>query len=257
MSNENDKVSAEFQSQIRNSLKKIPHIAKNINFNINEGIRLLLPELLDQKVKVSVEAVHQLLTTKDGIWAKFYDQVIQEIEDDLHLMSQLVKGYKNLPFKLTDDTWQKIRNEIKIYWQSRYCVPQEKYQLFARLFENLEYYKLSACFYTISSDEVTREIFSTFCSPTMLKCNVFNGFLVRRKVSKTEQFRTELEQYLDKISQSIYALKERRKLLISILTTVLILEIIVAGAYLFKSKESRENVFNVYSNIYKKINNGQ
>jgi hypothetical protein len=56
--NENSTISAEFQSQIRNSLSQISATAPNLEVKIIEGIRILLPQLLTQKV--SVDIVYQL-----------------------------------------------------------------------------------------------------------------------------------------------------------------------------------------------------
>ena len=188
--NENYTVSSEFQSQIINSLNQILHGAKNIEFNITEGIRLLLPKLLNEP-KVTAEAVHELLTTTDGLWAAFHDQVIHELEDDLQLMIKFANNYKDLPFKLTDNSWQNIRVELKQYWRSPSYL-QEQYQIFARLFYHLNQYKISAFFYHVSSGKVPKEIFFQV-RPNGRQCIVY-AVRVEREVTITEQLRFAMSE---------------------------------------------------------------
>lgn len=182
--NNNYKLSADFQFQIRNSFNQITQVAKNIELNITEGIRLLLPNFLDQKVKVTVEAVLWLLTTPHGLWAAFSEQIIHELEHDLQLMIKFARGYKDLPFKLLDKSWHNIRDELKQYWQKHSFKTQEKYQIFAELFEQLHQHKLSVFFYHVGFGKVNKEIFIKVC-PNAWHCVVF-GIDVERKLTILE-----------------------------------------------------------------------
>ena len=159
---DNNTLSVEFQSQIKNSLIQISDVAKNLEFNVVEGIRLLLPKLLEQKV--TVESVVWLLTSTNGLWASFTRQVLQDMDHDLQSMNQSAKGAENVDFNLTDKSWQNIRSDLKKYWQIRHCAPQEKYQTFAELFERLNHYKLSAFFYHVCLGKVDKKIFTKVCS---------------------------------------------------------------------------------------------
>lgn len=181
---------AEFQSQFRNSLSQIPATELNIEFKITEGIRLLLPRLLKQKV--SVENVRWLLKSTNGPWAKFYDQVIQEIEHDLQLMSQFSKPAKDLPFKLADNTWQSIWEDVKKYWQISSYSPKKEYQPFAEIFIQLCSYNFAAIFYHISFGKVPKEIFSQIHSAGWY-CNVY-GVRVERELTLSERFQITIEE---------------------------------------------------------------
>ncbi|MBE9017085.1 hypothetical protein IQ272_13250 [Chroococcidiopsidales cyanobacterium LEGE 13417] len=180
--NENSTISSEFQSQIRNYLSQISATVPNLDIRIIEGIRLLLPQLLTQKV--SVDIVYQVFTTTNGLWAKFHDRVIQDIEHDLQLMSKFARSSQDLDFKLTEQSWQKIWEELKKYWQIRSCVPQEKYQAFAKLFEQLGYSKLSVIFYHIGLGKVPKNIFFQV-RPNGWQCNLY-GIGVEREITIPE-----------------------------------------------------------------------
>ena len=105
-------------------------------------------------------------------------------------MSQFAKGSED--FKLTDKAWQKIRGELEKYWQIRSCAPQEKYQSFAKLFEQLHQYKLAAFFYHIGLGIVPREIFLKLC-PNGWHCLVY-GVSVEREVTILEKLQFIIEE---------------------------------------------------------------
>ena len=173
---DNNTLSIEFQSQIKNSLIQIPHVAKNLEFNVVEGIRLLLPKLLEQKV--TVESVVWLLASTNGLWASFTRQVLQDIDHDLQNMNQSAKGAENVYFKLTDKSWQTIRADLKKYWQIRHCAPQEKYQVFAKLFEQLHQYKLSIFFHHVCLSKAPKKVFVKIY-PNGWHCLVYGMFIER------------------------------------------------------------------------------
>lgn len=179
---DNNTLSVEFQSQIKNSLIQIPDVAKNIEFSVIEGIRLLLPKLLEQKV--TVESVVWLLASSNGLWASFTRQVLQDIDHDLQSMNQSVKGAENVDFKLTDKSWQTIRSDLKKYWQIRHCAPQEKYQTFAELFEQLHRYKLSAFFYHVCLLKVPKKVFIKL-NINSWHCLVY-GITIEREVNLSD-----------------------------------------------------------------------
>jgi hypothetical protein len=179
---DNNTLSVEFQSQIKNSLIQIPDVAKNIEFSVIEGISLLLPKLLEEKV--TVESVVWLLASANGLWASFTRQVLQDIDHDLQSMNESAKGAKNVDFKLTDKSWQNIRSDLKKYWQIRHCAPQEKYQTFAELFERLHQYKLSTFFYHVSLGKVDKKIFTKVC-PNGWHHKIY-GISIERKLTFVE-----------------------------------------------------------------------
>lgn len=180
--NEPSTVSTDFQSQLRSSLNQIPEPTLNLEVKITEGVRLLLLKVLDRKV--SVETVMRLLTSKNGLWRKFYHQVIQDIENDLQLMSQFSKGSKDLPFKLTDNTWQSIWRELRIYWRQRSYQPQAKYQSLAELLSQLGHPKISAFFYYVGYGKVPKKIFFQL-RPAGWHSTVY-GIVIEREVTIPE-----------------------------------------------------------------------
>lgn len=229
--NENYTVSAEFQAQIRNFLNQISHVATNIEFNITQGIRLLLPRLLDQKV--SVEAVVWLLASSNGLWARFSRQFLQDLDDDLQNMRQFASGCENVDFKLTDKSWQKIREELKQYWRSQ-SYPKEKYQPFARLFYQLNKYKISAFFCHVSSGKVPKQIFEQI-QDNGLYCLVY-GVRVKREVTITEKI---LLVIIEKGSEIVPAS------LVSLLSVLLLITGFSIGNFVpFKSILNRLNIGN-------------
>ena len=180
--NEPSTVSTEFQSQIRNSLSQISDTAPNIEVKVTEGVKLLLLKLLDRKV--SVETVIRLLTSKNGLWMKFHHQLIQNIDNDLQLMSRFSKGSKDLPFKLTDNTWQSIWRDLRIYWRQRSYPPEAKYQSLAELFSQLNHPKISAVFYYVGYGKVPKKIF-TQLGIAGWQHNIY-GVVVEREVTISE-----------------------------------------------------------------------
>ena len=173
---DNNTLSVEFQSQIKNSLIQIPDVAKNIESNVIEGIRLLLPKLLEQKV--TVESVVWLLASKNGLWASFTRQVLQDIDHDLRQMSKFTRNSED--FKLVDKAWQKIREELEQYWRSR-SNPDKKYLPLAELFSKLGNFKISALFYHAYSGKVPKETFVQIC-PNSWQCNIY-GVWIERELS--------------------------------------------------------------------------
>lgn len=176
------KVAAEFESQLSNSFSIISDKQINIEIKVIEGLQILLPSLLKQKV--SPEAVNKLLTSDNGLWRKLSRQFIENIEHDLNLMQQFSYGQRNLPFKLTDTEWQRIRQELQSYWCKREYIHLEKYQIFAELFFNLNRPKLSAFFCHVGYGQVPKKIFA------QLQSNGWNtqiyGVVVQREVTVPE-----------------------------------------------------------------------
>jgi len=175
-------VFAEFQSQLRNSLSRIPDTAPNLEAKITEGVKVILLKLLEQEI--SIEVVFRLLKSPNGLWEKFHCQVIQDIDHNLQPMSKLSRVEQNTPFKLTDNHWQSIWRNLQIHWRQPSSLRQEKYQSFAKLFAQLGYPKISAFFYYVGYGKVPKEIFLQL-GETGWHSRVY-GLEVEREATKPE-----------------------------------------------------------------------
>lgn len=151
-------VSENFQTEIKKALSQFPESATNLITKIYQGAISIIPRLIKQPQLL--DSVVWLLSSDKGIWGYFYSrQIKSEIDNDLRLMRSYGRGKQNLDFKLAEDKeWQKIFNEIQVYWRSR-SISQPQYQPLAELFNRLENYQLSALFRHICSGVVPKEVF--------------------------------------------------------------------------------------------------
>lgn len=178
--NDNYTLSDDFQSQFIKSLNQISATAPNFKSKITDGFRLLLPKLLDTEVLVEVVLNYPKFT--NGLWGNFSYQVIQDIEHDLQMLSQSPKVPEKSLFKLTEDNWQSILREIKIYCRSDNS--NERYRCFAEIFSRLGYYKLAAFFYQISCGQVPKQIFIQI-RPAGWHFTAY-GVLIKRELTITD-----------------------------------------------------------------------
>ncbi len=176
------KVAAEFEFKFRESLSKIPESERKIEIKINEGFEILLFSLLTHNV--DPKAVNELLASNNGLWRKLSGKFIDDIEHDLRLMKKSAFGAGDLPFRLTNTSWQKIRRELQVYWSKRDHLYHKKYQPFAELFLNLNRPQLSAFFYHVGYGQVPKKIFAQL-QPNGWNTEIY-GVVVQREITGLE-----------------------------------------------------------------------
>lgn len=157
---EHYKIAAQFQSEL------VKAEAQSIRDKAYEGVSLLLLRLLNENESQKNERVSELpevirlLSLENGLWALEARELFTDLESDLELMRDLYQKKSNLEFIIQDDSWSKIREKLKTYWRSQpYVDPREKYQPWVELFEELDRYRLAACFSWISGGSVPKSIF--------------------------------------------------------------------------------------------------
>lgn len=184
-----------FESQITQNFNKNNYIESIIKFKIQEGLHNLLYSLITEKPKVPPTSVIKLLKSDNGIWKKYFPELVKDLEYDLELMPQYANPKaNNLPFKLTSHSWQKVRDELLQFWVSNSSKPSvflKEYLGVAKLFEDLNHAKLSAILYHISSGKVPKKVFCRI-EQNAWDTNVF-GVQVEREVTPVEQIEKKIE----------------------------------------------------------------
>ena len=232
--NQNQTVSLDFQSQIRN-LKLFP------KEKLADAIKFILPELL--RKKITPEIVGWLLTTKTGsVWAVCRQQFLNYIIYDLQWIenhfnspqSNTLQGQTNLSsevFKCGSEIWRDIINHYKsIRYGSRLKLPS--YKPLAKLFEYMDEYPLSAYFYQVSDGVVPKDIYNKI-SNNISNNIIICGLPVKAKISKFKSF--------------LEVVKENGDSFIAIGIGILLAGFAVAGVFVGKyfnketSQNSREN----------------
>ncbi|MGA8896249.1 MAG: hypothetical protein WB539_13185 [Planktothrix agardhii] len=181
--------SENFQSEIINALSQLPNQTPRLINNLVEGVKILIPTLLEHPEQVEVAI--WLLQLPTGLWSWSYSKVFipDYLDHDLNLMPKFARGNKNLTFKLTSHPeWQKILGELSIFWKSHSMSKIERYQPLADLFEKLEDQPKLAAFFShvaYGKGEVTKRIFSQIPSTDGWHSNVY-GVKVERKVTFLE-----------------------------------------------------------------------
>ena len=155
---EHQTVSLEFQKAIRSALPK-DKLANSIKF--------ILPELLNESPKITPEAISWLLRSNDSVWASSCKDFINDVLYDLQLVVDSLKGknanQSNL-YKCDPQTWARLESCKRLVYSSHASHKLEEYAAFAKLFENLEDYPLSAYFYQVSQGIVPKKIFEEISS---------------------------------------------------------------------------------------------
>ncbi|MBD2483946.1 PP2C family serine/threonine-protein phosphatase [Planktothrix sp. FACHB-1365] len=178
--------SENFQTEIRNALTKVSNQTPRLIKNLVEGVKSLIPTLLEHPEQVEVTI--WLLQLPNGLWSWSYSQVFipDYLDHDLNLMPKFARGNKNLTFKLTSHPeWYQILGELSIFWKNRSVSKIERYQPLADLFKKLENSpKLAAFFSHIAygKGEISKQIFSQIPSTDGWHSNVY-GVRVERKVT--------------------------------------------------------------------------
>ncbi len=175
-------LAAEFESQLKTYLVQITTVAPNIEGKIGQGFQVLLSELLNQKVVP--EAANLILGSENGLWTKLSRQFIEDVDNDLSLMGKFAFNQRDLPFRLTDASWQKIWQDLRIYWKHRGVSIKKEYRPLAELFDKLEEPKIAAFFYHVSYGQVPKKIFAELESDGFI--SVLYGVEVRKEVTPPE-----------------------------------------------------------------------
>ncbi|MDJ0742159.1 MAG: hypothetical protein QNJ32_02230 [Xenococcaceae cyanobacterium MO_167.B27] len=155
---ESKQVSDTFQAEIKKSFSQVSGQGTNLISRVYQGVVSIIPRLIKQPQLL--DSIVWLLSSDKGLWGYFYSrQIKSEIDNDLSLMRYYGRGKQGVNFKLTGHKeWQKIFNEIEVYWRSR-SGSQPQYQPLAELFSQLGNYQLSALFYHVCSGVVPKEVF--------------------------------------------------------------------------------------------------
>jgi len=177
-------VSETFQSEIKSSISGIAGNAQNFTLKITQGVKLIIPRLIEQPELL--ENVVWLLSFPSGLWKHIYSQqVVRDIDHDLSLMNPKVRQLPNLHSKIIHhEKWEKLANDVKVYWQDRYYPHQTQYQALAELFDKLESPKIAAFFYQIGYGEVPKRIFAEVSNGGR-NSNVY-GLTLKKQVSFPE-----------------------------------------------------------------------
>lgn len=182
--------SFKFQINICEKLRPISEKAPQLATKIEEGIKLILLQLLDEPELLN--SLVKLLKNKQGIWGNsFLYRMRNYLDNDLNLMpkfarlqqSNLTEELDKLELKLKSEAWNQIFKELSIFWQYNLKKePIEKYKVWAKFFEKLKDYKLATLFYQISLNKVPISVFSKVCNFSLginFKTTVYNTTVYR------------------------------------------------------------------------------
>jgi hypothetical protein len=166
---------------------------------LTAGMKLILPKLLNKEI--APEAVRWLLAEPKSAWSSCLDRFIEDIEDDLKLISDSRNpsqgqdpsrsDLKTKNFKCGNEIWKLLINQLNFINYARsssrkYKHDFQKYKSFAELFKLIENYPLSAYFYQVSDGIVSETIFiRAFNSRDYSRS--YLGLNIERKVSLNEK----------------------------------------------------------------------
>lgn len=178
---DNQTVSLEFQKAIRSALPKD---------KLANSIKCILPELLNESPKITPEAIAWLLRSNDSVWASGCKDFVNDVLYDLQLIVDSLKGKNpNLSslYKCDPQTWAKLESYKRLIYSSHTSHKLEEYTAFAKLFENLEDYPLSAFFYQVSQGIVPKKIFESLPNSDNNYSLDFIGLRLNREVTFFEE----------------------------------------------------------------------
>ncbi|AFW96138.1 hypothetical protein ANA_C13476 [Anabaena sp. 90] len=178
---DNQTVSLEFQNSIRRNLPQD---------KLANSIKSILPELLKQSSIITPESIRWLLKSNDSAWAACYQEFINDILYDLKLIVNSLKDKTIIPSdfcKCDPQTWESLNNSKKFIYSSYSHHKQEEYASFAKLFESLQEYPLSAYFYQVSQDIVPKKIFERLPNSDNNYVLDFIGLRLNREVTFLEE----------------------------------------------------------------------
>ncbi|MFM6530034.1 MAG: hypothetical protein ACKPIB_17345, partial [Dolichospermum sp.] len=178
---DNQTVSLEFQKAIRPALPKD---------KLANSIKCILPELLNESSKITPEAIAWLLKSNDSVWASGCKDFINDVLYDLQLIFESLKGKNpNLSslYKCDPQTWARLDSYKRLIYSSHAPHKLEEYTGFAKLFENLEDYPLSAYFYQVSQCIVPKRVFEKLPNSHNDYSFELIGLRLNREVTLSEQ----------------------------------------------------------------------
>jgi len=147
---ENQTVSLEFQKAI---------VSDSLKDKLIDGIKFLLPELLNHPLQISPESTYWLLGESESAWYLCRREFIQEISDNLQSIYDNHKSHQKQKNIGLPEVLRKIANNSSRIYSNSSSIQLEEYINFAKLFSDLKEYSLSAYFYQISRGKVPKDIF--------------------------------------------------------------------------------------------------
>ncbi|MGK7873620.1 MAG: hypothetical protein AB4426_10015 [Xenococcaceae cyanobacterium] len=189
---------------------------------IEEGIKFLLPNLLNQKVTPT--AVYWLLSKSESgsIWSDYADRFLLSIPKD-------VENIKNYRWSLSSDKLKEnLQYEYEIWERliDYYCYPdspQPYYRPLAELLLQFRLYRFSAYFYQVSQGEVPDKIFRKAFPAAMYFQVKFLGVYLKKGLASELNF----DPIINFIQRTIQVLIELLNLLFFLLIKKIILGIIL------------------------------
>ncbi|CAD5989296.1 hypothetical protein PCC9214_05533 [Planktothrix tepida] len=180
--------SENFQTEIINALRQVSNQTPRLINNLVEGVKILIPSLLEHPEQVEVAV--WLLQLPNGLWKKYYDEkFIPELERDLKLMLR-TKGKNNLSFEHNiHPRWKPILEQLSIFWKNDYTPKIEYYKPLADLFQKLEKPPELAAFFSYvayGKGKISKKIISNLPKQNGGNPN-FYGIQLKRKVTKREK----------------------------------------------------------------------
>jgi hypothetical protein len=192
-------VSLEFQKTIRRDLPQD---------KLANSIESILPELLKKSSIITPESVRWLLKSNDSAWAACYQEFINDVLYDLELIVNSLKDKTIIPSnfcRCDPQTWERLDSYKGLIYSSYASHKVEKYASFAKLFENLQEYQLSAYFYQVSQGIVPKKIFEKIPGGQNSYESLFLGLNLTREVTLAESvIEFLLQEYIVPIQVVIF-----------------------------------------------------
>ncbi|MGK7901548.1 MAG: hypothetical protein AB4352_09060 [Hormoscilla sp.] len=188
------KVSLEFQTQLKNKLNQLPD---NFTYGIINALNGLLCK------KLSVAAVLWLLTAQGSLWAPYRLQLIEDVRRDLIAINTSFSSNRRAPEPQAFSCGENLWSNLCSCWQNSYrsSIYKPLAELFARLGNSKSInapsaaYELSAYFYQVSDGAVPTAIFKRALPRERSdEGNIF-GLKVKRKIPLPEQGMRFVKEY--------------------------------------------------------------
>jgi hypothetical protein len=180
---DNQTVSLRFQSDLRRHL--FPQE------QLTDGIKFILPKLL--KEQITPEAVSWLLKESQSAWAHCRHQLLDDIHADLEFIGSHFTSSQwqsKLPLdslRCGDKIWQNLISYWQVIIARNSSSLQPFYKPLAELFYQLDEYRLSAYFYQVSDDLVSKAIFTKAFPNTRGDFQWFHSLYLQREITLFER----------------------------------------------------------------------
>jgi hypothetical protein len=138
-----------FQSEVRDSLKTLPTIEKNIL----TGVTILIPELLDHPERLSTTA--WLLKDQKGCWSELYRRVVR------NKLDYTLNNYSKNKIIFESTKWDNLVKELTIVLQSEQSKILKHYRIFGDLFYLIHDHEIAIIFYHISVGRIPKKVFNS------------------------------------------------------------------------------------------------